>query len=65
MDEKTPVLEEVNAFESKISIIATYKEEVENNIEVTIESLNEEYQKEEETIEATIRSEKYNLIELK
>ena len=66
MDEKTPAIEEVmNAsFESKVSIIATYKEEITNEIEIIVESETKEYSKEEEKILIKATSSNYNFIEV-
>lgn len=66
LDENTPATSEVmNAsFESKISIVATYKEDLENVIEAEVTSLNKEYSKEKEILKAKVISEKYDLIEM-
>jgi len=66
MDEETPAIDEVMnaAFESKVTVIANYKEDVTNKIETTIVTKNENFSKEKETIDVTVTSELYDIIEV-
>ncbi len=66
LDENTPASEEVisSTFKSKVSIIATYKEDLTNEIEIIVESETKEYSKEEEKILIKATSSNYNFIEV-
>ncbi len=64
LTEETPPLEENYLLKSKITVIATYKENIENEITYNTISLNETYSKEKETLQTTIKSKNYDLIEI-
>jgi len=68
MDEETPAIDEVSesAFESKVTVIASYidKGKLENEIQTTSNSKTENYNNESETIEVTVTSDKYDIIEV-